>query len=89
MGHPPKEINIIRSNKAAMAKGSPGKAQGCKHQEIVLALVGIHPKGSARPCFFPNSRSVVGFVDRYSKALFPLLEGPSTSDSLKFKELGA
>lgn len=54
MGHPPKKINIIRSNKAAVARGRPGKAQGCKHQEVVLALVGIDPEGSLRPRFPPK-----------------------------------
>lgn len=47
MGHPPKKINVIRSNKAAGDKARPGKAQGCKHQEIVLALLGLILKGQA------------------------------------------
>lgn len=89
MRHSRKKINIIRSNKAAVVKGRPGKAQGRKRQKVVLALVGIDPKGSVRPCFSPNSLSVVGSVDRDSIALFPLLEGPSASVSLRFKELGA
>lgn len=75
MGHPPKEINIIRSNKAAMAKGSPGKAQGCKHQEIVLALVGIHPKGSTRPCFFPKFTECCWLCGQIFQSFVPFARG--------------
>lgn len=54
MGHSPKKISIIRSNKAAVAKARPGEAQGGSQQETVLALVGIDPKGISQALLFPK-----------------------------------